>query len=133
MATYFAAHRQDQVRKAGCLLVALCLACTNVSLGDDRSAWQRAYDPATRKRFIPVQLWTGAPWDGVHENRMAPVAIQFGLRKDKSITGPTIWNGIPVYGRLNSGKLQRFATGTTRRALGECSTRDTRNSAAAAK
>lgn len=110
MAAWFDVHRQQRVAKAGCLLiVALCFALPNVSLGDDWSAWSRAYDPVTRKRFIPVELWTGAPWDGTQETRMTPVSIEFGHRRDKSITGPTTWNGSPVYERLNGGKLQRFA------------------------
>jgi hypothetical protein len=76
---------------------------------DDWSAWQRAYDPATRTRFIPVELWTGAPWDGAREIRMAPAALQFGARGDKSLRGPIEWNGIQVYERLNGGKQQLFA------------------------
>ena len=28
--------------------------------------------------FIPVELWTGAPWDGTQEIRMAPAALEFG-------------------------------------------------------
>ena len=32
------------------------------------------HDPATRTRFIPVELWTGVPWDGAREIRMAPAA-----------------------------------------------------------
>jgi hypothetical protein len=76
---------------------------------DDWSAWQRAYDPATRTRFIPVELWTGAPWDGAREIRMAPAALQFGARSDKSIRGPIDWNGIQVYERLSRGTQQLFA------------------------
>ena len=88
------------------LLVALCLALAGVARADDWSAWQRAYDPATRTRFIPVELWTGAPWDGTQEIRMAPAALEFGQRGDKSIKGPTTWNGIQVYERMNRDKLR---------------------------
>jgi hypothetical protein len=42
------------------MLPALCLALVGAAPAEDWSAWQRAYDPATRARFIPVQLWTGA-------------------------------------------------------------------------
>lgn len=35
------------------LLIALCLALAGVARAQDWSAWQRAYDPATRTRFIP--------------------------------------------------------------------------------
>jgi hypothetical protein len=72
-------------------LVALCIALAGAARADDWSAWQRAYDPATRTRFIPVELWTGAPWDGTQEIRMAPAALNFGQRGDKNIKGPTIW------------------------------------------
>ena len=74
------------------LLIALCLG--GAAHAQDWSAWQRAYDPATRTRFVPVELWTGAPWDGTQEVRMAPAALEFGRRGDKSIKGPTTWNGI---------------------------------------
>ena len=68
------------------MLLALCLALAGAARGEDWSAWQRAYDPATRTRFIPVELWTGAPWDGTQEIRMAPAALEFGRRGDKSMT-----------------------------------------------
>ena len=71
--------------------------------------WEQSYDPATRTRFIPVELWTGTPWNGTLEIRMAPAALEFGQRGDKSIKGPTTWNGIQVYERLNRDKRQLFA------------------------
>lgn len=46
------------------LLIALRLAIAGVARAEDWSAWQRAYDPATGTRFIPVELWTGAAWNG---------------------------------------------------------------------
>lgn len=97
------------MKPAFLLSIALCLALAGAAGAQDWSAWQRAYDPATGTRFIPVELWTGAPWDGTQEIRLAPVALAFGQRGDKSITGPTSWNGIEVYERLNRDKLQRFA------------------------
>ena len=92
------------------LLIAVCLALARTAHAEDWSAWQRAYDPATRMRFIPVELWTGTPWDGTQEVRTAPAALEFGRRGDKSIKGPTAWNGIQVYERRNRDKLQRFAS-----------------------
>jgi hypothetical protein len=83
------------------VLLALCLALAGPAGAEDWSAWQRAYDPVTRARFIPVELWTGAPWDGRQEIRMASAELEFGRRGDKSIKGPTTWNGIQVYERLN--------------------------------
>jgi hypothetical protein len=88
------------------LLIALGLAFVGVARAEDWSAWERAYDPATRARFIPVELC------------MAPAALAFGPRGDKSIKGPTTWNGIQVYERLNRDKLQRFAIRDDRTGLG---------------
>jgi hypothetical protein len=98
--------------------MALCLALSSSARAEDWSAWQRAYDPATGTRFIPVELWTGAPWDGTQEIRMAPAAVEFSQRGDRSIKGPTTWNGIQVYERLNRDKLQRFALRDDRTGLG---------------
>jgi hypothetical protein len=95
------------------LLLAAAPACA-----DDWSAWQRAYDPATRTRFIPVELWTGAPWDGTQEIRMAPAALEYAGRADKSVKGPKDWNGIPVYERMNRGTLQLWALREDRTGLG---------------
>src|SRR5512132_1227520 len=67
-------------KETALLLLALCLVLADPTRAEDWSAWQRAYDPATRTRFIPVELWTGAPWDGTQEIRMAPAALEFGQR-----------------------------------------------------
>jgi hypothetical protein len=100
------------------VLLVFWVALAGAAHADDWSAWQRAYDPATRTRFIPVELWTGGAWDGTQEIRMAPAALDFGRRGEKSIKGPLAWNGIEVYERLNEGKLQRFALRTDRTGLG---------------
>lgn len=100
------------------LLFALTFGLAGAACADDLSAWQRAYDPATQTRFIPVELWTGAPWDGTQEIRMAPAALQFGRRGDQSIKGPVQWNGVLVYERLGRDKLQRFALREDRTGLG---------------
>ena len=88
---------------------------------------------ARAARFMPVELWTGAPWDGTQAIHMAPAALEFGQHGDKSIKGPTSWNGIQVYERLNRDKLQRFAIRDDQTGLGASSTRAIRNSAAAAR
>jgi hypothetical protein len=92
-------------------LLALLLA--GEACAADWSAWQRAYDPATGRRFIPVELWTGAEWDGTQAIRMSPATLAFGGHK--SLSGPIDWlppgaaTPIPVYERLNGGKRQLFA------------------------
>jgi hypothetical protein len=100
-------------------LITVCLALIGAARAEDLSAWQRAYDPATRTRFIPMELWTGSPWDGTQEVRMVPAALEFGRRGDKTIKGPTTWNGIEVYERVyGDRKLQRFAIREDRTGLG---------------
>jgi hypothetical protein len=100
------------------LLTSLYLFVAEPTRAADWSAWERAYDPTTRTRFIPVELWTGAPWDGTQEIRTAPAALDFGRRGDKNIKGPTTWNGIQVYERRNRDKLQLFAIRDDRTGLG---------------
>jgi hypothetical protein len=100
--------------------LAVCIAffLGGPARADDGLAWERAYDPATRTRFIPVELWTGAPWDGTREIRMTPAALQFGARGDKSITGPITWNAMQVYERIDGGKRQLFALRDDQTGLG---------------
>jgi len=33
----------------------------------EKLSWDNAYDNSTKKRFIPVELFTGGLWDGAHE------------------------------------------------------------------
>ncbi len=79
----------------------------------DATAWDRAYDPAAHARFIPVELWTGAPWDGEHVLRMGRANLVFGDGR-KAITGPTDYTipgtgrSVPVYQRVNRDKRQLF-------------------------
>jgi len=50
---------------------------------------------------------------------MAPAALEFGRRGDKSIKGPTMWNGIEVYEReYRDSKIQLFALCDDRTGLG---------------
>jgi hypothetical protein len=78
-------------------------------------AWTAAYDTTTHARFIPVELWTGAAWDGHREITATPAHLSFGREARKSIDGPIEWtrasNGqkLMVYERVNGGKKQLFA------------------------
>ena len=119
IAGHIPARTGTRSRQAKALLsILLGLSLAGMAQAQDWSAWQRAYDPGTKTRYIPVELWTGAPWDGTQELRMAPAALEFGRRGDKSITGPVTWNGIPVYERANRGKRQLFALRDDRTGLG---------------
>lgn len=81
---------------------------------DDWSKWKSAYDPRTRTRFIPVELWTGGEWDGERVIRMPKADLVFGRRGEKSVRGPVEWRRpgtgelVQVYERLNRGKRQLF-------------------------
>jgi hypothetical protein len=92
-------------------LLVIAVAATTVR-ATEPTVWDRAFDAATGVRFIPVELWTGAEWDGTHELRMRPAELQFG--RGKRLGGPVSWNppdgGEPilVYERVNQGKRQLF-------------------------
>ena len=94
------------------LAVALLAAASSVRAADP-SPWDRAFDSATGVRFIPVELWTGAEWDGSHIIQLRPAELQFG--KNKHISGPIPWTppsgGEPilVYERGQGTKRQLFA------------------------
>jgi hypothetical protein len=100
------------------LALAIC-ACATVP-----SPWSESYDSTTKSRFIPVELWTGAAWDGTHELKMSPADLTFG--GTKRIVGPVAWkrpNGetVQVYVRENRGKLQRFTLSSRGDGLGRVS------------
>ena len=100
------------------------LPSVGVSQAADLSKWTASYDPSTKTRFIPVELWTGAEWDGSRELRMTSANLSFGNRGEKSISGPVAWkrpsNGetIQVYERNNRGKKQLFALSSRGDGLG---------------
>ena len=56
----------------------------------DEAAWSASYDAETGERFVPVELWSGARWDGSRELRMLPADLTFG-KGTKKIAGPIEW------------------------------------------
>ena len=90
----------------------------------DMSKWAASYDPETKSRFIPVELWTGAAWDGSREVRLTQADLTFGRRGEKRITGPVAWKrpgtgeAMQVYERDNRGKKQLFALSSKGDGLG---------------
>ena len=42
-------------------------------------------------RFIPVELWTGAEWDGKRVITLSKADLEFGRANEKNITGPFKW------------------------------------------
>lgn len=52
------------------VLILSCTAFTN----EEKSAWDKAYNSRTNQRFIPVELFTGAKWDGKHKLTLKKVS-----------------------------------------------------------
>jgi hypothetical protein len=76
--------------------------------------WPASYDSNTGARFIPIELWTGAEWDGKRVITMSKADIEFGRANEKNIIGPFEWThpktgeNLLVYERNNAGKRQLF-------------------------
>ena len=100
------------------------LALVGASSAADLSKWAASYEAVTQTRFIPVELWTGADWDGKRELRMTATDLSFGKRGEKRIAGPLPWQRpstgetIQVYERDNKGKKQLFALSSRGDGLG---------------
>lgn len=74
--------------------------------------WVASYDPATQTRFIPVELWTGAPWNGGRELRSAPADLVFGERGKSASPGRSPG---PAPARENNCKSTSATTAVRRR------------------
>jgi hypothetical protein len=77
----------------------------------DIKAWEESINPETKERYIPVELWAGAEWDGKRELRMPKVDGTYSHRTATyQIKGPTEWKHpvtgkvFVVYERINPGK-----------------------------
>ncbi len=87
-------------------------------------AWDDAYDAGAKTRFIPVELWTGAKWDGDRSLKMTKADLTFGSRDHKTIKGPVGWtdpvNGTQydVYERFNRNKKQLFTVRPDKAGIG---------------
>jgi len=110
------------------LALLLELAVVTLARAADPSVWDGAFDASAQSRFIPVELWTGAAWDGTRELKMTPADIRFGDRAQKDIKGPMEWKHpntgetLVVYERTNqekSGlKVEFFAMNEAKNGLG---------------
>ena len=107
----------------------VCLALALFSAAPVRAdSWAESYDAATKTRFIPVELWTGADWDGAKVVKAGKADLTFGKRGEKSITGPEPYvrpgtnEQILVYRRENRGregvKVQLFTISSNRDGIG---------------
>jgi hypothetical protein len=62
------------------------------ALATDSNFWETSINLQTKERYIPVELWTGADWDGTKELKMAPVNGTYRHRTSTYyIKGPTDW------------------------------------------
>ncbi|OEJ68081.1 hypothetical protein BEN30_07430 [Magnetovibrio blakemorei] len=90
----------------------------------EQALWGSAYDQDNKKRFIPVQLWTGGSWDSQHQITTPLTNFQFGSRNHKRTEGPFDWiNPITnkpskMYKRFNNGKIQFFTIREDQTGLG---------------
>jgi len=95
----------------------------------DVKAWQDSINPETKERFIPVELWAGAEWDGGKELKMPRVDATYRhARAQYQIKGPMEWEHptmgrkFLVYERINPGKdgvkLQLFTINQDQNGLG---------------
>ena len=86
-------------------------------------AFAASAEPVT-SRFIPVELWTGGPWNAAPGLRMPEVDVTFGKRNHKRIHGPIDWarpgsgEKLKVYERTNRSKTQLFALRNDGQGLG---------------
>lgn len=105
-------------------ILLVILPFVGTSYAADFTKWAASYDPTTKSRFIPIELWTGGEWDGSRELRMTPADLSFGKRGEKSIRGPVAWKRpdhgetIHVYERNNKGKKQLFGLSSRGDGLG---------------
>ena len=75
------------------------------------NAWDSSTNPATKERYIPVELWAGAEWDGKKELKMPKVDGTYRHRKatyqikdPMEWEHPTMGRKFLVYERINPGK-----------------------------
>src|SRR2546422_778691 len=67
------------------------LAATSVSAADIK-AWEASINSQTKERYIPVELWAGAAWDGKTELKMPPGDSTYHHRRAQyEIKGPMEW------------------------------------------
>jgi hypothetical protein len=112
------------LRVLGILLAAGLSAGATV----DQSPWDSSIDAVSQARFIPVELWTGAEWDGKKELKMSNAEMRFGDRLNKDIKGPMEWKNpmtgatLLVFERTNQErdgvKSQLFAMNEEKTGLG---------------
>ena len=88
------------LRESGACLIAGCLVVISpFAHALDLKAWKASINPQTHERYIPVELWAGAEWDGANALKMPNVDDTYRHRKATyQIKGPMEWEH-PAMGR----------------------------------
>jgi hypothetical protein len=99
-----------KISLAGLLAGTVALASI-AALALDMKAWEGSITPHTKERYIPVELWAGAEWDGKRELTMPKVEGTYRHRTATyQIKGPTEWKHprteqtFVVYERFNPSR-----------------------------
>jgi hypothetical protein len=111
------------------LLMGLTVLSTTSVSAADINAWEASINSQTKERYIPVELWAGAAWDGKTELKMPAVDSTYHHRRAQyEIKGPMEWTHplmgqtFVIYERINPGrdgvKLQRFTINQEKSGLG---------------
>ncbi len=93
-----------------CLLVGAVALGPIAAFAFDMKAWEGSTNPETKERYIPVELWSGAEWDGKRDLKMPRVDARYRHSSWYEIKGPTEWKHpvtgqtFTVYERINPGK-----------------------------
>jgi hypothetical protein len=109
-------------------LVGIVCLSVGSAVALDLKPWASSINPETEERYIPVELWSGAEWDGKREFKMPKVDATYRHRSAYRIKGPLEWKhpktgGVfAVYERINPGrdgdKSQIFTINDDRSGLG---------------
>jgi hypothetical protein len=111
------------------LAIAIGTADVAPAAAGDASSWDSAINWQTKERFIPVELWAGAEWNGGRDLEMPKVDGNYRHNSAAySIRGPTEWKHSAtgqthfVYERINpqrgGPKWQLFVVNEERTGLG---------------
>lgn len=74
------------------VIVAACAVPLSIPALAQVGSWDNATNIETKERFIPVELWAGAEWNGRRELEMPKVDSNYRHNKNSfSIKGPVEW------------------------------------------
>lgn len=111
------------------LLSGVLVLCPTPVFALDLKVWEESINIEKKERYIPVELWAGAEWDGANMLKMPMVNGTYRHGKTTyQIKGPMEWEHptmgqkFLVYERINPGrdgvKLQRFTINQEKNGLG---------------